>query len=142
MEIQSIMTRRVAAVAPGERLAKAARLMREEDVGCVLVLNDDRQAVGIVTDRDIVLRTLARGRDPAQVRVEEIMSRDPVTARTHEPVLITARRMAQEAVRRLPVVDEAGHVVGLISVDDLLTVFITELSNVAAAIAGSSRLLK
>ena len=70
------------------------------------------------------------------------MSPDPKTARTSEPVLVAARRMAEESVRRLPVIDEDGHVVGLISVDDLLTLFITELSNVAAAIAGSSRLLK
>ena len=97
---------------------------------------------GIVTDRDIVLRALGERRDPGQVRVEEVMTSKPKTARTFEPVLVTARRMAQEGVRRLPVVDEDGHVVGLVSVDDLLTLFITEFSNVAAAIAGSSRLLK
>ena len=142
MEIQTIMTRSVAAVAPSDKLEKAARLMKEEDVGCVLVLDEERRPLGIITDRDIVLRVLGRKRDPSKVRVEEAMSPDPKTARTFEPVLVTARRMAEEGVRRLPVVDEEGHIVGLVSVDDLLTLFITELSNVAAAIAGSSRLLK
>ena len=142
MEIQTIMTRSVAAVSPSDKLDKAARLMKEEDVGCVLVLDEERRPLGIITDRDIVLRVLAAKRDPAEVRVQEIMSPDPETARTYEPVLVTARRMAEESVRRLPVTDEDGHVVGLISVDDLLTLFITELSNVAAAIAGSSRLVK
>jgi CBS domain-containing protein len=142
MEIQSVMTRRVAALSPDDSLAKAAELMRKEDVGCVLIMNEEHKALGIVTDRDVVLRAVASGRNPAEVRVEDVMTREPKTARSSEPVLVTARRMAQEGVRRLPVVDEDGHVVGLISVDDLLTLFITELSNVAAAIAGASRLVK
>lgn len=141
MDVQSMMIRNVISVGPRDPLSKAAQLMREENVGCVLVLDERRKPVGILTDRDLVVKGVASGRNLSGP-VEEIMSRNPFTTKPTEPVMLAARRMADLLVRRLPVVDEEGKVVGLISVDDLLTVFITELSNVAAAIVGTSKLVR
>ena len=142
MEVAVVMSRKVVSVGPSDSVEKAAHLMREEDVGCVLVVDANQKPAGILTDRDVVVRGVALGRRLSDVHVEEVMTRNPFTTRRSEPVLLTAKRMADLLVRRLPVVDEEGHVVGVISVDDLLTVLITELSNVATSIVGSSRLVK
>lgn len=142
MDAQAVMSKRLVALGPRDTLAKAAQVMQKEEVGCVLVVDAHRKALGILTDRDLVLRSVAVGRRPEEMKLEEAMSRDLVVARCSEPVLLVARRMADHQVRRLPVLDEKDQVVGLISVDDLLTIFITELSNVATAIVGTSRLIK
>jgi CBS domain-containing protein len=135
------MTKKIAAVSPQDTLRKAAQLMDAENVGCVLVLDANRKPVGLVTDRDLVIRGMAAGRSAEGTPVEAVMTRSPHTTRATEPVMLVARRMADLLVRRLPVVDQEGRAVGLISVDDLAAVFITELSNVVTAIAGTSKLL-
>lgn len=142
MEVGAIMSKRVAAVGPRDTLVKVARLMKEEDVGCVLVLDEHRKPVGIVTDRDVIVRGLAVGRNPETEAVEAVMTKSPFSTRASEPVMLAARRMADLLVRRLPVVDEEGRAIGLVSVDDLLTILITELSNAATAIVGSSKLVR
>jgi CBS domain-containing protein len=141
MDVASIMIKKLVAVGPKDPLSKAAQLMREEEVGCVLVLDERRKPLGILTDRDLVVRGVATGRS-LSTPVEEVMSRNPFTTKPTEPVMLAARRMADLLVRRLPVVDEEGRAVGLISVDDLLTILITELSNVASAIVGTSKLVR
>jgi CBS domain-containing protein len=141
MDVASIMIKKLVALGPKDPLSKAAQLMREEEVGCVLVLDERRKPLGILTDRDLVVRGVATGRS-LSTPVEEVMSRNPFTTKPTEPVMLAARRMADLLVRRLPVVDEEGRAVGLISVDDLLTILITELSNVASAIVGTSKLVR
>lgn len=142
MEVQAIMSKRIASLPPEATAADAAKLMREEEVGAILALGPDKKPVGILTDRDLVLRVVAMNRNPAQVKLEEVMSSHPCTVRETEPVMLVARRMAEKGVRRLPVVNEGGSVIGVISVDDLLTVLISELSNVCTVMVGSSRLLR
>jgi len=142
MEVQAIMSRRIAALPPDATTAEAAKLMREEDVGAILALGPGKKPLGILTDRDLVLRVVALNRDPAQVKLQEVMSKHPCTVRGHEPVMLVARRMAEKGVRRLLVVNEGGSVIGVVSVDDLLTVLISELSNVCTVMVGSSRLVR
>ena len=142
MEVQTMISKRIASLPPQATAAEAAKLMREEDVGAVVVLSSEKKPLGIFTDRDLVLRVVALGRNPAQVKLEEVMSSNPFTVWARDPVMLVARRMADKGVRRLPVVNEGGMVIGVVSVDDLLTVLISELSNVCTVIVGSSRLVR
>lgn len=141
MTIGSIMTKKVVALRPQDKVAKAAKLMREERVGCVLVLDEDRKPIGILTDRDIVVSVVATGLNPKTTRLDQIMTSRVVTAWEGEILLQVAKRMAEAYVRRLPIVDEKGRVKGLVSVDDILVLLIAELSHVCTAIVGPSKLL-
>ncbi len=96
----------------------AAKLMRERDIGDVVVLEDDR-LYGILTDRDIVVRVLAERSDPGAVTVGEVCSRD-LTAISPTASLADAVRLIREkAIRRLPVVEDDGMVVGIVSLGDI-----------------------
>jgi CBS domain-containing protein len=142
MEVQAIMSKRLAALPPEATTAEAAKLMKEEDVGAIVALGPGEKPLGILTDRDLVLRVVALKRDPSQVKLQEVMSKHPCTVPGNEPVMLAARRMAEKGVRRLLVVDEGGSVIGVVSVDDLLTILISELSNVCTVMVGSSRLVR
>jgi CBS domain-containing protein len=106
--------------------------MLRHHVGAVVVVEGGRP-VGILTDRDLALRLLAAGRE-AQTPVREVMSGDPVTARVDEQLDAVAVRMRHHGVRRLPIVDDDGALVGLVSLDDLYVLFAGELSATAQAV--------
>jgi CBS domain-containing protein len=95
----------------------AAELMRDSDIGDVIVL-EDRQLYGILTDRDIVVRVLAEGSDPATVRVGQVCSRELTTIPPTASVGDAVRLIREKAIRRLPVVEE-GEVVGIVSMGDI-----------------------
>jgi CBS domain-containing protein len=98
-------------------VAEAARKMRDADIGDVIVL-EDSQLCGIVTDRDIVVRAIAEGRDPAKIKLGDICSRDMTTLSPTDTVDEAVRLMRDKAIRRLPVV-EKGKPVGIVSLGDL-----------------------
>src|SRR3989304_6721474 len=112
MEVQTMISKRIASLPPQATAAEAAKLMREEDVGTVVVLSSEKKPLGIFTDRDLVLRVVAPGRNPAQVKLEEVMSSNPFTVGGRDPVMRGARRMADKGVRRLLVVNGGGVGVG------------------------------
>ncbi len=101
-------------IGPDRPVAEAVALMRQDGVGCLLVCEDDR-IVGIFTERDLMRRVLAVGK-PLTVPVRECMTPDPVVVRRKEPVGAAVRRMEEGGYRHLPVVDEAGLPVGVLSV--------------------------
>lgn len=122
MKIQDIMTRDPSVVTPDTPVREAALLMKEEDVGIVPVVDgeDSRQLVGVVTDRDIALRIVAEGRD-ADAAVRDVMSRESLaTCRPDEDVDEAMDRMAAEQVRRIPIVDDRGALVGIVSQADVV----------------------
>lgn len=141
MTTGSIMSRKLVALRPQDTVARAAKRMREEGVGCILVLDGKGQPVGILTDRDIVVSVVATGLDPKATRLEQVMVSRVITAQEDEILLKAVKKMAEARIRRLPIVDRSGKVKGIISVDDILVPLITELSNVCAAIVGPSKLL-
>jgi CBS domain-containing protein len=98
-------------------VAEAAQRMREDNIGDVIVVEND-QLCGIVTDRDIVVRAIAEGRDPATAKLADICSRDMTTLSPTDTVEDAVRLMRDKAVRRLPVVEE-GKPVGIVSLGDL-----------------------
>ena len=115
--IREVMTSDPITVGAGSTVMEAAQRMRDADVGPVIVM-DDNGVAGIVTDRDITVRTVADGRNPSDVRVEEICSRDLTTLSPDDSVEDAVRLMREKAVRRLPVV-EGGQPVGIVSIGDL-----------------------
>lgn len=118
MRVRDVMARNPVAVETAEPVAAAARLMRERNIGSIPVQDARGRLAGMLTDRDIVLRCVAAGRDAASLRVEEIMSTGAVTASPGEDVTAALSRMKSEQVRRLPVV-EGETLVGMLSLADV-----------------------
>jgi len=112
MKVRELMTTEPTTVEPKATLGELATLMKQEDCGAIPVVEGGR-LVGIVTDRDIVVRGVAAGKDPKMQRVSEIMSADPVTIGPEDDVNDAEKKMADRQIRRLPVVD-GGKLVGII----------------------------
>ena len=117
MKVSDVMTREVQTVRPDQTAREAASFMLSADAGAIPVLEGDR-LIGIITDRDIAVRGVAEGRGP-DTPVRDLMSNDIVAARISDDVDDVAVRMSEAQVRRLPVVDEQEHLVGIVSLGDL-----------------------
>ncbi len=117
MTIQDYMTTGVTTVSPETTLFEAAQIMRDVDTGVVPVVSGG-VLVGLITDRDIVVRAIADGADPSTARCEEYLSRNPTTVSPDASVQKAAGLMQRDQVRRLPVVRD-GELVGIISIGDL-----------------------
>lgn len=115
--IEDVMTREPETLAPNATCGEAATLMRQEDCGSLPVVEDGR-LLGIVTDRDIVVRALAEGKDPKTCSVGEVMTADPVTVSPDLSLDDAAKLMADHQVRRLPVVKD-GKLVGILAMGQL-----------------------
>ena len=118
-----IMTRDVVTSTPEATIMEVAQLMKEEDIGPVLIVDNEQNntLVGIVTDRDIVLKVVADGQDPRTTRVGEAMSKKLVTCRADDDVDVAMRAMAQFQLRRIPVVEDNMRLLGIISQADVAT---------------------
>jgi CBS domain-containing protein len=116
--IRDVMTDSPCSLNLTESISVAARAMRENDIGDIIVLDGER-LYGILTDRDIVVRGLAEDKDPGTTAVGEICSRDLTTLQATDSVGSAVRIMREKALRRLPVVDERGTVIGIVSLGDL-----------------------
>lgn len=115
--IREAMTADPATVEPGTSAAEAARTMKSEDVGSLPIVEGER-LVGVVTDRDLAIRILAEGKG-AETTVGEIASKDVVTIDPQQSLEEAARLMAQHQVRRLPVTEEDGKLVGILAQADV-----------------------
>jgi CBS domain-containing protein len=116
-QVKDVMTSDPITVEAGDSVVVVARRMKEAAVGSMIVMDGDR-IHGIVTDRDIAIRVVAEGSDPAQTRVQEITSDNPVTLELDSSVDDAIQVMSDRAIRRLPVV-EGGRPVGIVSLGDL-----------------------
>lgn len=115
--VRDVMTARPRCVAPDTPLSQVAELMATEDVGAIPIL-DGEQLAGMVTDRDIVVRAIAKGKDPRGMPAREVSSRELVTVGPDHDLSDALQLMAQHQVRRLPVVDE-NRLVGVVSQADV-----------------------
>jgi CBS domain-containing protein len=115
--VEEIMTRDPRTVEIGDSLVDAAREMRDGDIGNVIV-TDGGQVAGIVTDRDIVVRAIAEGREAQSTTVGDVFSSGPRTLAPGESVDVAAQAMGENGIRRLPVVSD-GELVGVVSLGDL-----------------------
>lgn len=131
--VNEVMTHDPDVVEPSATLVDAARIMRDADVGPVLVAEGGR-LTGIVTDRDIVVRAVAEGRDPTSTKVGDVVSGDVTTVTPDQSASDAARLMREHDVRRLPVVQD-GRPVGIVSIGDLAVALDDEsaLADISAA---------
>lgn len=119
MVIAVLMSRAVATCKIDDRLDVAAKLMWDLDIGCVPVVDDQHHVIGIVTDRDICMAAFTQAKAPQQVFVHEAMAREVYSCLPDDSLTEAEEIMRKHRVRRLPVVDLDGHLVGLISLNDL-----------------------
>ncbi|HKT45842.1 MAG TPA: CBS domain-containing protein [Gaiellaceae bacterium] len=112
------MTRNPRTVDSGVTVVEVARLMRDEDVGLIPIVESDR-VVGTVTDRDIAVRVVAEGRSAEDVKVADVASRELVTVDPEQNLDEALRLMAKHQVRRLPVVEEDGKLIGIVAQADI-----------------------
>jgi len=143
MLLRDLCTPDVACCSGQTTALEAARLMRSKHVGDLVVVSDvegERAPLGIVTDRDLVLEVLGKGLDPATTRVSTLLSRPVVLAAETEDTAQVLERMRAHGVRRVPVVDGQGSVVGILTFNDLLRQFVTDASGLLEIMAkGRSR---
>lgn len=116
--VQDVMTSNPASIEADSPVVEAARIMKEQDVGIVPVVEGGR-LVGTLTDRDITTRVVAEGKDPRSVSVREIASTDLITVNPQQDLDEALRLMASHQVRRLPVVEEDGRLVGIVAQADV-----------------------
>jgi CBS domain-containing protein len=121
MKVEQLMTREVRVCTEAETLNRAAQFMWETDCGCVPVIsaNGDGGLVGIVTDRDVAMAAYTQGRQLQEIPVATAMARQVVTCNANDGISQAEALMRDNLVRRLPVLDDSGHVVGILSLNDV-----------------------
>ncbi len=132
MSVGEICNREVVICQSDESIQDAAKLMRDQHVGDVIIVENRENGpvpVGILTDRDIVVELIAEAVDPTSVTIADVMSGDLMTAREDENILATMERMRDKGVRRIPVVNRHGGLEGIFAVDDLIELIAEQLSD-------------
>ena len=119
MKINECMCQDVCFVKPDCNVYDAARIMNENHIGCIPVCDDQKEILGVITDRDIVLRGVACDKDARKTKVSEIMTTQVYTCKCEDDVQTAQNTMAQNQIRRIPVVDSQNKMVGILSMGDL-----------------------
>ncbi len=119
MKLSHIMSGGIESVLPQATLAEAAKKMASQDIGSLPVCAEPRKVMGIITDRDITVRAVARGMDPNQTRVEEVMTREVLSCSSEAEVEEACELMEKRQVRRLLVTGEDDSPVGIVSLGDI-----------------------
>jgi CBS domain-containing protein len=122
-------------VSPEATVMEAIELMEEKNIGCVVVTERDHPT-GIVTDRDLVLRVLGKGRNPSAIRVRDVMTKNPMVLSGDLGLFDAIQQIRGKSFRRIPVVDGSGRLVGIITLDDMIRLLTQELSAVATVLDG------
>jgi CBS domain-containing protein len=138
--LQDMLNRDVITISPTAPVSEAAYLMMREDIGSLVVVDNQMHPVGIVTDRDLVVYAVAEGKNPDDAIVEEVMTKDVVYVEEETNILDILSTMSEYSIRRMPVTKE-GRLTGIISVDDLIVVIANELVDLAMAVSSKSKVL-
>ena len=133
MNLMEIVRNEPVTVDPQQPLANVTALMDDKNVGAVVVIDDKKKVVGIITDRDIAL-ALGSGQVTTATPVAEIMTRDVYTIWQDQGIFNATQYMMGHKIRRLPIVDRQDHLLGMVSADDLVGLFARELLNVAKSL--------
>ena len=120
---KDLMTNNPVCCTPDDTAVRVAKIMKTEDVGSVPVCEgrESRKLVGIVTDRDLAIQVVAAGKDPNSVKAGDVMTREPVTCRANQDLQSAIDAMEKYQIRRIPVVDESGQLIGIIAQADVAT---------------------
>jgi CBS domain-containing protein len=133
MKVRELAHRPATTCALDTSIAEAARLMKYDNVGCVIVLDAHARPAGIITDRDIAVRAVAEETDNASP-VRDFMTPNVVFLYENADVFAAAGEMAQHGIRRLPVLDEQGNIVGVLSLDDLIVILADQAAQLSSAV--------
>ena len=142
MKVGEVCRRGAISIANTEGITEAARVMREHHVGFLIVhqLGDDlRRPIGVLTDRDIVVEVLAKRVDPEALKVDDLMTRKPLVATDGEDLGEVLQAMRMAGVRRVPVVDVRGALIGVIAIDDAFDIITTFMCDIAGSIKSEQR---
>jgi len=140
MLAKDVMKTEVVTVSPSAPITEAALSMREEAIGALVVVDDEGRPQGIITDRDIVVSVVANSKNPLEILVEEVMTKKLIVVQEDASIFEILKILAKNHIRRVPVM-RRGKLVGIVSVDDLIVIITTELSNLALALSGTSKVL-
>ncbi len=130
MSVGRICNREIDLAEPDETVQVAARRMNSRSVGTLMVLDMDSRPVGILTDRDLAIRVIGKELDPAETMVRDVMSKAPDCVHEDTSIESALSHMRSGPFRRLPVVDDGGKLVGLISLDDILDLLSEEFREI------------
>ena len=119
MRVAQVMSTDVASCRPGESLAQAAQLMWDRDIGCLPVVDPEGHVAGIITDRDACMAAYTRGEPLHAIEISVAMSHHVLTCQRDDDVADVEARMSAAQIRRMPVIDDQGHPVGMVSLNDL-----------------------
>ena len=125
--IGAICTKPAITASPDTTAREAAHRMRTRNVGAIVVVSRQGKPIGVVTDRDIAVKVVAQGSDPGLVRLGGLITRKPTVIREDAGILDATKLLSRRGVRRLPVVNRTGKLIGIISLDDLLMLIGSEL---------------
>jgi CBS domain-containing protein len=137
MTVSKLLIEGIETAGPSATAEALAMRLTEVGIGSI-VIEEEMRPVGIVTDRDIAVRVAARDRPANEVTAAEIMTEDPVTVRDDAGLFAVTETMREHGVRRMPVVNDEGTLVGIITLDDVMQLLATELDNLAAVIEAES----
>ena len=135
MSVGRICSRQVDVARAGETARSAATFMAQQHVGSLVIMNDEEEPVGLITDRDLVTRILAVGKDPDMTKVEEVMTPDPQTVKEDDSIEKAIAAMRDGGFRRIPVTDEEDKLVGLVTLDDVLSLMSEEFTIIGQLLA-------
>lgn len=140
MLLSKVLKRDVVTIRPDASVLEAARLMRAEHVGNVIVTDAARRPIGVLTDRDIVVSVIAKDVEHlSMLAVKDVLTPDPIVGLEDEDAEVVLSRMRRGGVRRVPVVDRAGALVGVFALDDVLELLANDLRGVIALVASQHR---
>ena len=117
LKVKDLMTKKIEYVMPDCELREVAEIMKDKDIGIVPVCDEEKKLLGVITDRDIVIRNIARNK--GDMKAEEIMTRRITTATPSDNIYEVSKKMAKHKVRRIPIV-ENNKLVGIISIADII----------------------
>lgn len=139
LKVGDIMTKKVIVVPFGRTILEVAKYMKKNNVGSIIVVEDNegKHAKGIITERDIVYKVLAKGVDPYKSKVEEIMSRPLRVVKPDTTIEDAAKAMRENKIKRLPVVNDDNELIGILSEGDIMKIFpvVVDLIEERAAIS-------
>lgn len=145
MNVGRICAKPAVTIGPAQALASVARLMREQHVGYIVVVDPDTSApsprpIGVITDRDLVVTVIAKDVNPNKVTAGDVMNSQPITVEENESVKSALQTMRRIGVRRLPVVGHSGALVGVFSLDDVISLLAEDFQELAGVIRNEQRI--
>ncbi|KAF5090114.1 Hypoxic response protein 1 [anaerobic digester metagenome] len=138
MGIVKCCREQVVAVSPDTPAVEVARIMGEKNVGSVVVVTGDNRPTGILTDRDLAVRVMAQEKNPGEVRAGDILTRDVITFQDSMGVYEAIQKMTSEGIRRMPIVDDGGRLIGIVTMDDIVRMLGEEMAAIAKNIEKQS----